>query len=230
MSELGGALRDIIDSFTRELHTCLPAKVVSYDAATQTCAVQPQVKRVVVDEEGNESVESLPQIVGVPVGFYVGGGFMMTFPVAAGDTGLLIFSELPIDTWLNAGKESDPGDLRHHALGDAFFAPIVRPTANKLADASADTLALGKTGGPQIHVNASTVNIGEKVAAAFIARADKSDAQISNLKTYVDVIADALAAYAGVAAPFVAGPTIAAAKITATTGTASTAATKGKVT
>lgn len=218
MSELGAAFRDIFDAFARELHSCLPCQVVAYDNATQTCSVQPMVKRVVVDEDGNESVESLPQITGVPVGFYVAGGFMMTFPIAAGDTGLIVFSELPVDTFLSTGNESDPGDLRHHSLADAFFLPAVRPSAKALSDASADTLAIGKSGGPQIHVNASTVNIGEKAAAAFIARADLVDARLTALENhYIAHVHPTALGPSGVTAP-------------ALTPGSSTAATKGKVT
>lgn len=195
MSDLGAAFRDIIDAFLREVHTALPCSVVSYDNATQTCAVQPGIKRVVVDEDGNEAVESLPQIVGVPVGFYTGGGFMMTLPVAAGDTGLLIFSELPIDTWLDTGKEADPGDLRHHGLGDAFFLPCVRPTGKKLADASADTMAFGKSGGPQIHIAASTIALGSKAAADWVALASKVDARIAAIESAMSTWSTALIAH-----------------------------------
>jgi hypothetical protein len=227
---LGAALRDIIDHALTEVHTAIPGKVISYDASTQTCAVQVMVKRVIVDDDGNEIVESLPQITNVPVGWYSGGGYFMSLPMASGDYCMLMFQERPVDTFLSSGEESDPGDLRHHDLSDCWAIPCVRPTSKALQSADASVMTMGKDGGPIIAVDAAVVNIGEKSAAAFIARADLVDTRIGNLETSMSTYVTAMNAHTHLcAAPgSPSGPPVPLG--VAPTAGSTTAATKGKVT
>lgn len=189
MSELGRLLRDSIAAYVAEVHTCIPAVVQSYDPQKQTVTVQPAIARAIIDEDGLEAKETLPQIPDVPVVFPSGGGYYVTFPIAAGDTVLLVFSERPIDTWLaKGGTNNDPGDLRTHSLGDAFAIPCTRPTKDAFTDVSSDTMALGKQGGPQVHVDASTVALFSKTAADWVALASKVDAEITKIWNVINAL------------------------------------------
>jgi hypothetical protein len=108
--------------------------VESYDATTQKASVQPLIKRGYYDEKGGvRQAESLPIITGVPVLFPGGGGCRITWPIAVGDTVLLVFSEASLDKWVVTGGEVDPRDDRRHSLSDAVAIPGLRPFKNATA-------------------------------------------------------------------------------------------------
>ena len=101
------------------LHCALPGIVVSFDAETQTAAVQPAVKRVLCHPERSEgsprrSDVSLPLLHDVPV-------FMpVPFDVRPGDLCLLVFADCDIDAWLETGNAEKTASGRMHSLSDAF--------------------------------------------------------------------------------------------------------------
>lgn len=109
-----------IDSTLMNLHTALPAIVMSYDANTRTVTAQIAIQRVFTDGEGLNGPINLPPCVDVPVIFPGGGGYEVTFPVKEGDECLLIFSERCIDSWFISGEISPPADYRQHDLSDAI--------------------------------------------------------------------------------------------------------------
>lgn len=119
-----------------DIHTALPAKVVSCDGHSAT--VQLMITQVM---RGGETLE-LPPLVDVPVGFYRGGGFCVTVPVKNGDEGLVIFAERCIDGWYVSGQQSAPLDTRFHDYSDAFFLPQGSSQPNRIPDYSADSLSM----------------------------------------------------------------------------------------
>src|SRR6266702_894931 len=98
---LGEVIRDGIGSALESVHTAIPASVTKYDAATQKADVQPLVKMAYEDEDGNRQAVNLPVVTSCPVQFPGGAGLTIVFPIAVGDTGLLVFSEASLDKWLN---------------------------------------------------------------------------------------------------------------------------------
>lgn len=119
-----------------DIHTALPAKMVSCDGHSAT--VQLMITQVM---RGGEALE-LPPLVDVPVGFYRGGGFCVTVPVKAGDEGLVIFAERCIDGWYVSGQQSAPLDTRFHDYSDAFFLPQGSSQPNRIPAYSADSLSM----------------------------------------------------------------------------------------
>ena len=93
-----------LEAHSMDLHTALPGRVVSYDAATQTAVCQPGIQ-VIFRATGPVD---LPQLVDVPVYFPRGGGFVLTFPVRVGDECLLVFAERAIDVWWQKGGTQVP--------------------------------------------------------------------------------------------------------------------------
>jgi hypothetical protein len=100
----------------KDLHTCLPGIVQSFDAAKQTAVVQPAIQRIFT----NHGPVNLPVCVDVPVAFPGGGGFYLTFPVKAGDECILLFSERAIDNWYASGGTQQPYEFRLHDLSDGI--------------------------------------------------------------------------------------------------------------
>ena len=89
----------------RGLHCALPGNVVSFDAEKQTAEFQPAVKL---------GSMNYPVLADVPV-------FMpVPFEVHPGDACLVVFSDVNIDAWLEAGEAEEPRSGRRHSLSDGF--------------------------------------------------------------------------------------------------------------
>lgn len=121
--------RAAIDSALKNLHTCLPGIVQSFDPVNQTAEVQPALQRI-FSELG---AVNLPLCVDVPVVFPGGGNFHFTFPIKPGDECILVFSERCIDGWAIDGTIGEPEDYRTHDLSDAFAFVGVNSVAKKLS-------------------------------------------------------------------------------------------------
>ena len=120
------------------LHTALPAKVVSFDQANQTVTLAIQIKMQLADGTGAD----IPPLVDVPVSFPRGGGFAVTFPLKAGDEGMAIFSERCIDGWWRNGSASAPLDFRLHDLSDAMFIPGICSVPKAIGEFFTDGLSM----------------------------------------------------------------------------------------
>ena len=194
--ELAEVLRDASENGLLETHTSMPCKVVKCYPETQTVDVKPLVKRAWYDETDTRQTESVPVIPNVPVGFMGGGGFRVTFPVAVGDIGAVIFFECSVDRWqAGDGKEVDPVIDHHHALMDAWFFPgACRPQQRALASAPTDEATLGHDTGVQIHMTKGLIAMGNKSATDssydFVAMSKKVHDTLARLQTILDAILD----------------------------------------
>ena len=118
-----------IEGRLKDLHTCLPGIIVSFDPATQTASVQPAVKRIFTER----GAVNLPVCVDVPVAFPGGGDFFLTFPVKANDECILLFSERAIDYWHANGGTQLPAEYRLHDLSDGIAQVGLNSQPKKLA-------------------------------------------------------------------------------------------------
>lgn len=100
-----------------QIHTALPARVVSFDPSEQTVSIELMIEQI----NHNGEQLALPPLVDVPVKMFAYGAFMITAEPQAGDEGLATFSERCIDGWWLSSKKSVPMDIRFHDLSDAFF-------------------------------------------------------------------------------------------------------------
>lgn len=142
------AIRVALDAFQSRLHTSLPGVVVSYDRTKMTAVIQPTIMFEVRDQAGTWRPVKLPVIPDVPVQWPGGGGFSLTFPLAAGDEGWLVFSERCIDAWWQLGGTQVQAEHRMHDLSDAMFLPKVRSLPKVLSpNPSATTVQLRRDDG-----------------------------------------------------------------------------------
>ena len=100
-----------------QIHTALPARVVSFDPSEQTVSIELMIEQI----NHNGEQLALPPLVDVPVKMFAYGAFMITAEPQAGDEGLATFSERCIDGWWLSSRKSVPLDIRFHDLSDAFF-------------------------------------------------------------------------------------------------------------
>ncbi len=186
---LAQLLVSAMDSQLNNLHTAMPCRVASYDAATQTANLQPQIKNPVKTEDGEVRYEELPILPNVPVAFPRGGnGFYMTFPLTAGDFGMVIFSERSIDEWRSTGTSAEPLNDTKHPLQGAVFFPMGYPDTNKLTDSDASSMAMGRDTGANIKItigdivelngNEDNAALASIVNSNFIALRDWADVHV----------------------------------------------------
>lgn len=189
---LEDVIGEILDAHSAEMHVALPGKVVSYDAAKQVADVQPQLRDVFVGSDGEFVDRPFPVLPRVPVQFLRGGGFFVIVPVAVGDTGLLVFCDLPLDRWRSSGQSSHPGDLRRHSMTSAVFIPGLVPTGAALSEASANAdLVLGKAGGLNARVTSGGLfQVG--AGASFVALATKVATELSRINTDLTTLKTAI--------------------------------------
>jgi len=129
-------LDEIIDTKLLEVHTSLPATIVSYDYDKNLAVVKPSLKRKYKKED---SPVELPLINDVPVGQYRLGESWIRLPVNVGDEGQLIINERSIDKWINEGGTVDPEDFRKFSLADAVFWPGLTSQKNLMKSKSKKT-------------------------------------------------------------------------------------------
>jgi hypothetical protein len=147
---LEGILRRYIQEGHKHLRIAFPGAIAAVEA-DQTVDVQPllQVRYAGADPS------DMPQIKAVPVVMPQGGDWRISYPLAVGDTGLVIVTDRSLDNWLaGQGGTTDPLDTRCHHLADAVFVPGLVPTALQTTDTATDmvlqngatTLRLQKNG------------------------------------------------------------------------------------
>jgi len=102
------------------IYTAMPGIIQSFDPVARTCVIQPALKAQVQEPSGEWRWVTMPLLVDCPVIFPSGGGFTLTFPLAAGDECLTIFASRCIDAWWQSGGVQVQADIRMHHLSDGF--------------------------------------------------------------------------------------------------------------
>lgn len=175
------AIQTVVNEDRKNLHTALPGIVQEFDAAKQTARVRPAIKRVWIDE----GPKDLPDCVDVPVHFPRGGGFVLTFPIAAGDECLLVFSERAIDHWLANGGTHEPAEVRFHDLSDAFAIVGFSSAGKVVSGLATDAVELrALDGGTVVRVESGTVILGAKSGAQPAVLGDDLQALLDAIKTH----------------------------------------------
>jgi hypothetical protein len=91
---------------------------------------------------------TLPLLQDVPVVTLGGGGWTLTFPIQVGDECLVIFTDTPLDVWLqNGGTGNAPISQRRHSLSDAVAIVGWRSTPRGLANYSTTSAQLRNNDG-----------------------------------------------------------------------------------
>lgn len=116
-----GMARQVLDKFLNQIDDMLPARVVSYDRATNRAAVIPMVKLLTTD---NRQI-GRAQVASVPVMQFGGDGVALSFNLKAGDLGWIKANDRDISLMLQGYRDSAPNTLRKHSFQDAVFIPDV---------------------------------------------------------------------------------------------------------
>lgn len=135
-----GALAEVLASerkvLSEQMRVAMPGIIQSFDPDAVTALVQPAIRYIERDNDGNTSTQDYPLLVDVPVVFPRGGGCTLTFPVKEGDECLVIFADRCIDFWWQSGGIQEPVDGRMHDLSDAFCIVGPQSQAKKISGIS----------------------------------------------------------------------------------------------
>lgn len=170
---------DLAETFKSERETtknqirvALPGIVQSFDPDAVTAVVQPAIRSVETDNDGNRVTKNYPLLVDVPVVFPRGGGCTLTFPVKAGDECLVIFADRCIDFWWQNGGVQEPVDDRVHDLSDAFCIVGPQSQAQKISGISTSAAQLRTDDGAAFVEVAAGHNVTVKTPGALTATAE----------------------------------------------------------
>lgn len=133
------AVKALFDYQMRNVFTAIPAKIMQVeDAEEQRVAVKPLINNVFPDWD--DSVE-FPTILSVQVMFPSSSTSAFTFPINAGDTVLLVFSQSCIDVFKSGdGTTQPPSDYRRFDKRDAIAIPGLFPFGMAINQQSKRTL------------------------------------------------------------------------------------------
>lgn len=144
-------MRSVLDGRQATIWTALPGIIQSVDLNAMTCTVQPAIQGVVIDPQNKaKRIDvNLPVLLNVPIHFPRGGSYTVTFPVAANDECLLVFSSRCIDNWWQQGGVQPQYERRLHDLSDAFALVGPFSQATKISNVSGTTAQLRSNDGTQ---------------------------------------------------------------------------------
>lgn len=173
----------MLDGSQSGLWTAMPGIVKSVNFSQMTCQVQPAIQGQIQDETGAIQNVNYPLLLDVPIVFPSAHGFIITFPLAAGDEVLVIFASRCIDSWWQSGGYNNrPVELRMHDLSDGFALPGPKSVPNVVGSIS--------TTGLQIRNNAGTTYV-EIAADGKIKLVSPSEIDVTgNLKVSGTIVAN----------------------------------------
>lgn len=144
------AMRVAFDGLQERIWTSIPCTIVAVNFGENTCTMTPTIAGTQLMMDGTKKRVSLPTLIHCPIIWPQGGGFVLTFPLAAGDEVLALFSCRCIDNWwaLGAVKEPQPeAEIRTHSLSDGFCLAGMRSKIRLISGVSATSAQLRNEAG-----------------------------------------------------------------------------------
>ena len=184
-----------------EVHTCIPCKVLSYDASKQTVDVHPEISHYLLNSNNTREAEALPDLFNVPVAFPRAGGYHISLPITVNDYVLVICSDEPTQAWRTKARDVEPGILDRHGLNGVFAIPCGFPDKEKLSTAPpTDAIEIAKNdGSAAVLVKDGTVLLGDSTATEFASLDSKVQDELQKLSDRVAVFERVFAAWSPVA-------------------------------
>lgn len=149
--DLSALLNEYRDHILFRINCHQIGTIVSFNKASQTATVALVVLRVVGDK-----TMPYPVLVDVPVFTYSGGTAVLTMPITAGDTCLVLFNDRDFDNWFESGATAVPNTDRAHSLADGLAIVGFRSKAKPIADFS-DTDAQLRMGATKIGMDGTKI-------------------------------------------------------------------------
>ncbi len=151
-----GSLKFMMWKQLQNTDDMLPAKVISYDRATNRAMVQPLIAVVTTLSERIDRA----QIASVPVLQLGGGGFVLSFPIIPGDIGWIKSNDRDISNFKRSLTNTTPNTQRQHSFEDSIFIPDSMMRQVVINDDDADSVVIQSIDGTQrVAISATQVTI-----------------------------------------------------------------------
>lgn len=146
-----------------EINCVMVGTIAAFYSATQTADVNLNFMRLVQNQPAgggpNAPITDIPipypKLLGCPVVFATGGASSMTFPVAAGDSCVVLFNDRDLDAWWNGGQTTIPNSNRMHDLSDGIVIVGLFPAVKSLTSFN--------TSGPEIRNGTAKLSVEDKI-------------------------------------------------------------------
>lgn len=130
---LGELITQFIDYKQESVNTAIPAIVLGVKDGGRGLLLDVQPSISIKNRDG--SIVSQTAILNVPMQQPASSIAGTVFPVAVGDTVLLVFSQRGIDTWkYGSGAPTTPTDFRKFDRKDCIAIPCIFPTSKSIAN------------------------------------------------------------------------------------------------
>lgn len=147
--------------------------VTKFNSAQQTVEATINYPQTV-----NGKLIQYPVLLDVPVVMMQGGNGILTFPVAVGDTCLILFNDRDINAWFSSGNTTTLDSQRLHSLADGIALIGIRSLRNPVETYDEDRVELRN--------DKAKVSIGEEKLSL--------ENDVTSLKKIFDDLLDLLAA------------------------------------
>lgn len=179
--ELETLLRAVFEDALRDRWGASIGIVRAYDATTNTCTVQPAIRRPLLTEDGELVQEEPPPVQNVMVAQCGGAALSSNVPLAAGDAVLLVYLDHSPALWRRRGDVSDTPDAHQSGPSYPVALPFFRPGGAGGPDTDA---SIGVPDGVRIHFTVEHVAVGDGADAVALAgptnaRLDALEAQVT---------------------------------------------------
>jgi len=133
-----GQFQEAFRELMKDAGTSIVGHILAFDKDSQLAQVQIGISSL--DRKGK--VIKPDPIIECPVHFSGGGGWSFEHKIAAGDEGLIIFSQRCLDGWIQTGGVANNPIARFHDKQDACFIPGIRSKPNAIKDFKNDGIRL----------------------------------------------------------------------------------------
>ena len=146
-------IKQMIHDMLRDVHTCIPGKITSYDASKGTAKIQPSGKYKLANGEYLD----YPELNNVPVISLQSADQKATiaFPIKGGDGCFIFFAEQQLDSWRNNSVPNT--DLRHGLSNAVAVVGLFNSSNETIKDACDDDAVIIDRDKSRIVVKKETV-------------------------------------------------------------------------
>lgn len=147
-------LKDLLDLYKKDVMQSLNchaiANIQSFDSVKQTVTAKISYSKTyyekATDGSYSERRVAYPLLLDCPAVIMSGGNGSLTFPIAKGDTCLILFNDRDLDNWF-AGATTDAGvaSPRLHSFSDGIALVGIRSKSNALSSYDSSRVVLQNT-------------------------------------------------------------------------------------
>jgi hypothetical protein len=164
----------------------LVGKIISFDKTTNTAKVNIAIKRKLA----NGTVVKYPVLADCPVIHMQGGGAFLEFPITAGDTCMVLFSDRSLDSWFISGTIDVPDSSRTHSISDGIVLVGVQPKTSALVLDGTSVNLNAKTHKLKLQNNDCSISIDSGVKVDAKAKKVRIKNNAKNLKAILEAFVD----------------------------------------